>query len=54
MLIFDAHLDISMNAVEWNRDLTQSIDHVRDREMGMLDQLDRGKGILTLDEMRKG
>ena len=22
MLIFDAHLDISMNAVEWNRDLT--------------------------------
>ncbi len=54
MLIFDAHLDISMNAVEWNRDLTQSIDHVRDREMGMLDQLDRGKGILTFDEMRKG
>ena len=33
MLIFDAHLDISMNAVEWNRDLTQSIGHVRDREM---------------------
>ena len=54
MLIFDAHLDISMNAVEWNRDLTQSIDHVRDREMGMLDQLDRGKGILTFEEMRRG
>ena len=54
MLIFDAHLDISMNAVEWNRDLTQPLDHVREREIGMLDQLDRGKGILTFEEMRKG
>ncbi|HIA20537.1 MAG TPA: peptidase M19 [Planctomycetaceae bacterium] len=54
MLIFDAHLDISMNAVQWNRDITKSIDHVRDREMGMTDYLDRGKGVLTLEEMRKG
>ena len=54
MLIFDAHLDISMNAVEWNRDLTLSIDQVRDREMGKTDYLDRGKGVLTLEEMRKG
>ena len=54
MLIFDAHLDISMNAVEWNRDLTLSIDQVRDREMGKIDYLDRGKGVLTLEEMRKG
>jgi membrane dipeptidase len=54
MLIFDAHLDISMNAVEWNRDLTLSIDQVRDREMGKIDYLDRGKGVLTLEDMRKG
>ena len=54
MLIFDAHLDISMNAVEWNRDLTLSIDQVRDREMGKTDYLDRGKGVLTLEGMRKG
>ncbi|MEO2022165.1 MAG: hypothetical protein ABGX05_10100, partial [Pirellulaceae bacterium] len=54
MLIFDAHLDISMNAVEWNRDLTLSIDQVREREMGKIDYLDRGKGVLTLEEMRKG
>ena len=54
MLIFDAHLDISMNAVEWNRDLTKSLKEVRDREAGKTDYLDRGKGVLTLDEMRKG
>ena len=26
MLIFDAHLDLSMNALEWNRDLTRGIE----------------------------
>ena len=31
MLIFDAHLDLSMNALEWNRDLTRPIDEIRDR-----------------------
>ncbi len=54
MFLFDAHLDISMNAVEYNRDLTKSLKEIRDREAGKLDYLDRGKGILTLDEMRKG
>ena len=29
MLIFDGHLDLAMNAVEWNRDLTQPLDDVR-------------------------
>ncbi|MEE3368736.1 MAG: membrane dipeptidase [Planctomycetota bacterium] len=53
MLIFDAHLDLSMNAVEWNRDLTQSLDEVRRREEGMTDKPDRGLGVLTFDEMRK-
>ena len=41
MLVFDAHLDISMNAVEWNRDLTQPLDEIRDR----MDQ--RGIGHVT-------
>ena len=53
MLIFDAHLDLSMNAVEWNRDLTQTLDEVRRREAGMTDKPDRGSGVLTFDEMRK-
>jgi len=54
MLLFDAHLDISMNAVEWNRDLTQSLDEVKRREEGMTDKLDRANGVLTFDEMRRG
>jgi membrane dipeptidase len=54
MLLFDGHLDISMNAVEFNRDVTKSLKEIRDREAGKLDYKDRGKGILTLDEMRKG
>jgi membrane dipeptidase len=54
MLLFDGHLDISMNAVEFNRDVTKSLKEIRDREAEKLDYKDRGKGILTLDEMRKG
>ena len=53
-LIFDAHLDLSMNAIEWNRDLTQSLDHLRRRELGKLDKRDRGRAVVTLEEMRRG
>ena len=31
-LIFDAHLDLSMNALEWNRDLSRPIAEIRARE----------------------
>ena len=34
MWILDAHLDLSMNAMEWNRDLTRSVAEIRDREQG--------------------
>lgn len=54
MLIFDAHLDLSMNAVEWNRDLTRSLEGVRRREAGMTDKVDRGLGVVSLPEMRRG
>ena len=54
MLLFDAHLDLSMNAIEYNRDLTRPLDEVRRREEGMTDKLDRAKGVLTFDEMRRG
>ena len=54
MLIFDAHLDIAMNAIEYNRDVTRSLDVVRRRETGMTDKIDRGLNVLTLDEMRRG
>lgn len=53
MFIFDAHLDLSMNALEWNRDLTRPLDEIRDREKGKTDLKDRGNGTVCLPEMRK-
>ena len=52
--IVDAHLDLSMNAMEWNRDLRKSITEIRDREKGMTDNSDRGNGLVNFDELRKG
>ncbi|WP_273215078.1 dipeptidase [Runella zeae] len=53
-LIFDAHLDLSMNAIEWNRDLSRPLTEIRQREMHMRDKNDRGKGTVCLPELRKG
>lgn len=53
-LIFDAHLDLSMNAMEWNRDLTRTVMDIRERENGMTDKPDRGNATVSLPEMRKG
>jgi membrane dipeptidase len=54
MFIIDAHLDLAMNAMEWNRDLRQPIDDIREREKEMNDKPDRGKGTVSFDELRKG
>jgi membrane dipeptidase len=54
MLIVDAHLDLAMNAIEWNRDLTRPIDDIRAREAGMTDKPDRGRGTVSFGEMRRG
>lgn len=54
MLIFDAHLDLAMNALEWNRDLTRAIDEIRQRETGLTDKPDRGNGTVSFPEMRRG
>src|SRR5436190_11950633 len=51
-LIFDAHLDLAMNAIEWNRDLTLSIAGLRRLEDGLTDKPDRGRGTVSLPEMR--
>ena len=53
-LIFDAHLDLSMNAMEWNRDIRLPLVDIRRREIGMKDLPDRGNGTVCLPEMRKG
>src|SRR5881397_717733 len=54
MLILDAHLDLAMNALEWNRDLTRPINEIRRREAGLTDKPDRGKGTVSFPEMRRG
>ncbi|HEV8511758.1 MAG TPA: membrane dipeptidase [Cyclobacteriaceae bacterium] len=53
-MIVDAHLDLSMNAMEWNRDLTRPIEEIRQREKGMTDKPDRGNGVVNFEELRKG
>lgn len=54
MFTIDAHLDLSMNALEWNRDLRQSVKHIREREKGMNDKPDREKGTVSLPALREG
>lgn len=54
MWIFDAHLDLSMNAMEWNRDLRRSVEAIRQREYGQTDKLDRARGTVAFPEMRRG
>jgi len=54
MLLFDAHLDLSMNALEWNRDLTQPVAEIRRREAGRSDKVDRTQGTVALPDMRRG
>ena len=54
MLILDAHLDLAMNALEWNRDLTRPIDEIRRCDAHFTDKPDRGKGTVCLPEMRRG
>lgn len=54
MFIVDAHLDLSMNALEWNRDLTKSVAKINAREKGLKDKPDRGNAVVSLPELRKG
>ncbi len=54
MFTIDAHLDLSMNAMEWNRDLRQPIDAIRQREAHLTDKPDRGNGTVSFPELRKG
>jgi membrane dipeptidase len=50
----DCHLDLAMNAIEWNRDLTRPIAEIRAAEEGMHDKKGRGQGTVCLPELRRG
>lgn len=54
MFLIDAHLDLSMNAMEWNRDLRKPVQEIRLRERGLADKPDRGNNTVCFPELRKG
>ena len=54
MLVFDAHLDLSMNAMEWNRDLSLPVSQIRLAEQGMTDRRGRETGTVSFPAMRRG
>lgn len=54
MLVIDSHLDLALNSVIWNRDLTKSVFEIRRLETGMVDHKFRAKGTVAFPEMCKG
>jgi len=52
--IFDGHLDLSWNALSWDRDITLELDALNRSEQGMTDHPGRGRATTTLPEMRRG
>ena len=53
-LIFDGHLDLALYAVACNRDMTESVAQINQREAGMTDSSMRGHAVVSLPEMRRG
>lgn len=52
--LVDAHLDLSWNALSFDRDLTESVEAINARERGMTDHRARGNATVALPEMRRG
>jgi membrane dipeptidase len=53
-LLFDIHLDLSYNALDFNRDLRWTQERIRRRELGMTDQVFRTRNTVCFPEMRRG
>lgn len=53
LIIVDAHLDLSWNALNWNRDLTLSVANIRAQEHGMKEG-NRANNTVAFPEMRQG
>lgn len=54
MHIFDAHLDLGLNGVDWNRDLRQSVDDIRAQEIALqMTTAGRQTNTLSLPELRR-
>jgi len=55
VLIFDAHLDLAWNALDWNRDLLLPVADIRqrERELSMTGKA-RGENTVSFPELRRG
>src|ERR1041384_6855305 len=55
MLIFDAHLDLAWNALDWNRDLRLPCEKIRqiEKDAGYTDK-GRGCNTVTFPDLRRG
>ena len=53
MLIIDAHLDLSWNALQWNRNLLNSVYTIRTQE-NRTEGKGRALGTVAFPEMRQG
>jgi membrane dipeptidase len=54
MWIFDAHLDLALNGVDWNRDLRQSVDDIRSQEISLqMTEPGRQTNTLSFPELRE-
>jgi membrane dipeptidase len=55
MIIFDAHLDLAWNAIDWNRDLLRPVEEIRrqERQQGMTDKA-RACNTVSFPELRRG
>src|SRR5262249_39147675 len=53
MIVFDAHLDLAWNAIDWNRNLLVPVEQVRRAEQGMTDK-GRACNTVTCPELRRG
>ncbi len=54
-LLFDAHLDLAWNAIDWNRDLELPVEQIRRREKDQqMSAKARGENTVSFPELRRG
>jgi membrane dipeptidase len=52
-LLIDSHLDLAWNALSFNRDQTETVEQINQREAVMTDHNARGRATTSLPELRK-
>ena len=53
-MTIDLHLDLAMNAMEWNRDLRLPVSVINEREVGWTDKPDRGNATVSFPALKEG